>query len=117
MTQQITVQPSELGTAKVVVTATDEDDTALVFGDLVAPKWQLMRTDGTVVNDRTFALGTLTSLTWALTTNDLAIFGTTDSGDRVLSFQASYTSDLGAGLPLKGECRFTIHKLLGQVDQ
>ena len=117
MTQQITVTLSELGTGKVVLAPTDEDGTALAIGDLTAPKWQLMRTDGTVVNSRTFAAGTLSSLTFALTGDDLAIFGDDDNAHRVLSFQATYDSDLGEGLPLKSECKFPINRLLGQTDQ
>jgi len=116
MTQAISVQPNELGTAKVTIAPTDEDDTALVFGDLTDPEWQLMRLDGTVINSRTFAASSLTSLVWSLSGADLAIFGSDDGGSRVLSFQATYTSSLGSGLPLNDECEFSITKLLGQTD-
>ena len=116
MTQTITIQPNEQGTAKVTLTPTDEDGTALIFTDLTAPEWQLMKTDGTVVNSRTFTASSLTSLIFALTGDDLAIFGDDDAGHRVISFQATYDSSLGSGLPLKGECRFTIGRLLGQTD-
>ena len=116
MTQEITVQPSEQGTAKVTVTLTDESGDALVFGDLTDPQWQLMRSDGTVINGRTFAASSLTSLTWVLTGDDLAVFGGLDSGRRVLSFTAKYDSSLANDLTVNGEARFAIDQLLGQVD-
>lgn len=115
--QTISVQPYEKGTAIVTITATDEDDTALVFGDLTDPQWQLMRSSGTVVNSRTFAASSLTSLEFVLSGDDLAIFGDSDRGNRVLSFYATYDSSAGSGLPLVGECTFNVQKVLGQVDE
>lgn len=114
MTQSITVTPSEEGTAVVTITATDEDDTTLVFSDLTDPQWQLMRGSGSIVNSNTFANSNLSSLEWVLTGDDLVIFGSSDDGERVISFQATYDSTAGNNLPLKGECSFYIDKLLGQ---
>ena len=116
MTQTISVKPGEKGTAIVTLSPTDEDDTALTFGNLTNPQWQLMKLDGTVVNERTFANSSMTSLEFVLQGDDLAIFGDGDSGVRVLSFQASYDSDAGSGLPLVAEAKFTIDKLVGQTD-
>lgn len=117
MTQAITVRPTEQGSAIVTITLADEDDNALVFAQLTNPAWQLMQADGTVVNDRTFALCTMTSLTFALTGDDLAAFGRKDLGTRILSFQAFYDSSVATGLAITAECSFKISKLLGQVDQ
>ncbi len=116
MTQTITVTPAEKGSAVVTIAPVDEDGVALTIGQLTLPKWQLMRTDGTVVNTRTFALCSLTALSFVLKIADLAVFGVTDNLIRVLSFQATYDSSAGTGLPLNAECRFKIDRLLGQVD-
>lgn len=118
--QKITTTPSEKGTAKVTVSPTDENGTALAFGDLTDPQWQLMRKDesggAVIVNSRTFALSSLTSLVWSLSGDDLAMFGTNDTGWRRLAFQATYDSALGLGLLTKAECTFEICKLLSVVD-
>ena len=108
-------RPAELGTAVITLAFTDEDGITVVPTSLA---WQLTRTDGTVVNSRTFALGTFTGVTVVLSGNDLAMFGSRDTGKRVFSVQGVYDSTAGAGtsLPLKAECEFSIEKLLGQVD-
>jgi len=116
MTDFISIKPSEKGTAVVTIYPVDEDGIALTFGQLNNPQWQLMKTNGTVVNDRTFALSALTGLSWVISGDDLAIFGSRDSGNRVISFQAAYDSSAGTDLPLTAECVFTIDKLVGQTD-
>ncbi|MCD4675327.1 MAG: hypothetical protein K8S18_04940 [Desulfobacula sp.] len=117
MTTSISIKPSEKGTAVATIAPTDEDGVALTIGQLTNPQWQLMKTDGTIVNDRAFASCALTALSWVLQGADLAIFGSSDSGNRVLSVQATYDSSLGSGLPLRGECKFTIDRLVGQEDE
>ena len=114
MTTSISVQPSEKGTAIVTLAFTDEDGTTVVPTSLA---WQLMRSDGTVVNDRTFADGSFSGTEIVLSGNDLAMFGGSDSGHRVLSIQGVYDSDAGPDLPLKAECNFAIDRLLGQTDE
>ena len=114
MTTSISVQPSEKGTAVVTLAFTDEDGSTIVPTSLA---WQLMRVDGTVVNSRTFAAETFTGTQIVLSGLDLAIFGSNDSGSRVLSIQGVYNSSAGSDLPLKGECKFVIDPLLGQVDE
>lgn len=116
MTQAITVRPAEKGTAVVTLAPVDEDGVALTFGQLINPEWQLMRTDGTVVNTRTFAASALTSLEFVLTGLDLVLFGANDNKKRVISFQATYDSTVGDGLPLIAECTFIIDPILGQAD-
>lgn len=116
MAQSISVKPAEQGTAIVTISPTDEDDTAISFGDLSNPQWQLMRTDGTVVNGRTFAASSMTSLEVVLSGDDLAMFGATDSGKRIFSFYAKYDSSAGSGFPLVAEGAFVIDKMTGQVD-
>jgi len=117
MTDFISVRPAEKGTAVVTIAPVDEDGVALTFGQLTNPQWQLMKTNGAVVNDRTFTLSALSGLSWVISGDDLAIFGSNDSGNRVISFQAEYDSSLGTGLPLTAECVFAIDKLVGQVNE
>ena len=115
MTTVITsVKPNEKGTAVVTLAFTDEDDNTVVPTSL---QWQLMKSDGTVINERTFANGSFTGTEIVLSGDDLAIFGSSDNSRRVLSIQGEYDSNAGSGLPLKGECKFVINKLLGQVDE
>jgi hypothetical protein len=115
--QVLTETPMEKGTIVFTIVPTDEDDTELSFSDLTNPQWQLMKTDGTVVNGRTFAASSMTSLEFVLSGDDLAIFGDSDRGNRVLSFYATYDSTAGSDLPLVGECTFNIQRVLGQVDE
>jgi len=116
MTDFISIQPAEKGTAVVTITPTDESGIALTIGQLTSPQWQLMKKDGTIINSRSFANCSLSALTWVLKGDDLAMFGGSDSGTRILSFQATYDSTIGSGLPVKKECKFAIDRLLGQVD-
>lgn len=117
MTQFITIEPAEKGTAVVTIAPTDEDGNALTIGQLTTPAWQLMKSDGTIINNRSFANCALTALSWVLSGDDLAIFGSSDSGLRVLSFQARYDCTLGSNQPLNDECKFAIDKLVGQEDE
>lgn len=110
----------EGGTAIVSITPLDDNKVPITFNRLTSPQWQLMRTCGTVVNNRTFENSTLTSLQFVLTSDDLAIFGEPDRGGRVLSFQSSYTGQLLDGSIFTGkvvaECVFNVFRVLGQVD-
>lgn len=110
----LSINPTENGTIVITVFPTDEDGVSLTAGDLIEPQWQLMRTDGTVINGRTFEASNMTDLQVVLTGEDLAILGLGDSGRRVFSFQAKYDSDIGAGLHITAERWFTIQDLVGQ---
>ena len=118
MTTTITVKPNELGTAVITMSFTDEDDAAVTPTSL---QWQLMKSDGTIVNDRAFADNAFTAsageATVILSGDDLAMFGDKDNGRRVFSIQGEYDSTAGVGLPLKDEVNFRVQKLLGQTDQ
>lgn len=108
------IKPAEQGTAVVTLAFTDEDEATVVPTSL---SWQLMRVDdGSTVNERTFANCSFSGSTIVLSGDDLATFGLSDTGDRVLSVQGVYTSSAGSDLPLKGELSFTVEKLLGQID-
>ena len=122
MTQCITVEPTEKGTAVVTISPFDENNEALVLAQLNDPRWQLQRaSDGAIVNSRSFAQGLLTALTFELTGDDLAIFTGLDSGERVLGFQATYNSLINGvqvnDLQLNDEAQFDIRKLLSQANQ
>lgn len=115
MTQIIKdIKPNEKGTAVVTLTFTDEDGVSVTPSSL---EWQLMRGDGTIINNRSFANGSFSGDTIVLSGDDLAVFGNRDNGSRVLSIQGEYDSSAGNGLQLKDECQFNIQRLLGQTDE
>lgn len=116
MTQMISVKPSEKGTAKVTIAPVDEEGTDLTLTQLKTPQWQLMKTDGTIVNNRDFASCPISALSWALTGDDLVLF-TSDNHKRILSIQALYDSNLGNDLHLTAEFMFEIDPLYGQVNE
>lgn len=116
MIQIIRTEPNEKGTAVVTATVVDENGDALTFDQLTNPQWQLMMPNGYIINNRSFADSALTALTWVLYGDDLAIFGVTDDGDRVLTFTATYDSTLGSNLPLHSEFKFKVQALLGIAD-
>jgi len=111
---------AEKGTAIVTISSVDDNGTSLAFAQLTNPEWQLMNTDGTVINDRTFANSAMTSLQFVLSGDDLAIFGDSDRGNRVLSFSAQYTGTLDDSTSFIGnivaEGVFNVFRVLGQVD-
>ena len=112
---------AEKGTAIVTISPVDDNGTALTFAQLTNPEFQLMNTDGTVINDRTFANSAMTSLQFVLSGDDLAIFGDSDRGNRVLSFSAQYTGTLDDSTSFIGnivaEGVFNVFRVLGQVDE
>jgi hypothetical protein len=111
---------AEKGTAIVTISPVDDNGTALTFAQITSPEWQLMNIDGTVINDRTFANSAMTSLQFVLSGDDLAIFGDSDRGNRVLSFSAQYTGTLDDSTSFTGnivaEGVFNVFRVLGQVD-
>ena len=111
---------AEKGTAIVTISPVDDNGTSLTFSQLMNPEWQLMNTDGTVINDRTFASSDMTSLQFVLSGDDLAIFGESDRGNRVLSFSAQYTGTMDDSTSFTGnivaEGVFNVFRVLGQVD-
>lgn len=109
----ISIRPNEKGTAIVTLTFVDEDGAVVVP---TSAAWQLMRLDGTIVNERSFANCPFSGTEVVLSGDDLAIYGTTDNGVRVFGVQAVYDSDTGTGLPLNDEVNFKIQRLLSQGD-
>ena len=111
---------AEKGTAIVTISPVDDNGTSLTFAQLTSPEWQLMNTDGTVINDRTFENSAMASLQFVLSGDDLAIFGESDRGNRVLSFSAQYTGTMDDSTSFTGnivaEGVFNVFRVLGQVD-
>ena len=111
---------AEKGTAIVTISPVDDNGSSVAFAQLTSPEWQLMNIDGTVINDRTFANSAMTSLQFVLSGEDLAIFGDSDRGNRVLSFSAQYTGTLDDSTSFIGnivaEGVFNVFRVLGQVD-
>jgi hypothetical protein len=118
-------KPAELGTAVITLYFTDEDGANVTPTDCC---WQLMRptdkTNATVINDRTFALCTFEpeAITVdsvarigkeiTISGDDLAVFGSSDSCQRVFSAHGVYDTDK----TINAEIRFEIDRLYGQVD-
>lgn len=74
-------------------------------------KWTLSKADGTVVNQRDqVAAQPETSLEILLSGDDLD--AAADGPVRVVTVEATYTSTLGAGLPLNAACSFSVENLV-----
>lgn len=86
----------------------DEDD-ALVLPDTLV--WSLRNENGTIINDRS-----LVPVTPAASV-DILLYGDdlkySEGTMRVLTFYATYDSDLGSDLPLNDEVSFYIQDLMG----
>lgn len=89
----------------------DENGTATVP---TAITWTLMDEAGAVVNDRENVVVTVpaASIDIVLSGDDLELDSYVGS-KRSLTVEATYNSDLGAGLPLKAECLFPIDAIQG----
>lgn len=101
---------TERSTFVVRVAFFDEEAAAVAP---TAASWSLTDTDGVVVNSRDdVAISPLaTTATIVLSGADLAVSGAV-SVTRVLTVEATYTSSLGSGLPLKQEIRFPVDPLV-----
>ena len=106
----LSTKPNERGTAVFTLTFTDEDDNTVIPTESA---WQLMRSDGTIVNSRDFASCTFTGTTVVLTGDDLQLFDNDDK-KRIFAIQATYNSTAGNNLPLNDERQFKINPLVSQ---
>lgn len=101
---------AEKSVIKITMTFTDDDDAAVTPASV---KWSLTDPDGTVINarDQVVISGMAASLSVGLSGSDLAL---TAGASKIRYFvvEATYDStDLGNGVVLKGEARFTITDL------
>jgi hypothetical protein len=100
----------EKSTAVITVSFSDED------GNAVAPDsmtWTLTDRNGNVINSRQdVVLSSPTSTeVIVLSGDDLQIVDSDDDGVRILTFEGTYTSALGSGLPLVDACSFVVENL------
>jgi len=103
----------EKSTLKVTVAFADEDGNAVTPTALT---WTLTDRDGTVINERSAVSVTpASSNVIALSGNDLALQSgeTAKYVERRFLVEGTYTSSLGAGLPLKWSGAFLLENLTG----
>ena len=103
----LTVSAIDRSTYIVTCAFTDDDGSAVVPDSLT---WTLTDGSGTVVNERedVSVSSPAASEDVVLSGDDLAY---SDGAVRVFTVEATYTSDAGAGLPLKAACRFSVEDL------
>lgn len=108
MPTKLTVDADEESTYVVGATFTDEDGDSAVPSSIT---WTLTDAAGNVINSReNVSITPAASINIVLSGDDLAI-GTNGTSRRV-TIKATYNSSLGSGLPLTGECYFSIADLL-----
>ena len=108
----MTTHAQEKSTYVVQVKFYDEDGAAETP---TAITWTLSTSGGTVINSRTAVsvAAPASTINILLSGLDLAFqTGEYNTAERVLTINATYTSDLGAGLPLKEEFRFLVDNLV-----
>jgi hypothetical protein len=105
----LTTHAAEGGTYAITGAFTDDAGSAVSPDTL---KWTLTNDSGTVINSRQdVSISTPTSSeTVVLSGDDLSIGS--NGVVRVFTFEGTYTSDLGSGLPLKGQATFVIDNLI-----
>ena len=108
----MTTHALEKSTYVVQVKFYDEDGAAETP---TAITWTLSTSGGTVINSRTAVsvAAPASTINILLSGLDLAFqTGEYNTAERVLTINATYTSDLGAALPLKEEFNFIIDNLI-----
>jgi len=111
--QVLNKKPREKGTAVLTVVPKDQNNNTLTFAQLTNPQWQMITAKGTIVDGCSFEDSSLTSLSWTISGDQLALFGTSDTGIRFVTFKATYNSDIGNNLQIHDECKFTIEACSG----
>ena len=97
------------GSTYIVTAAfTDEADAAVVPDSIT---WTLTDADGTVVNSREAVAVVTPAASYDIVLAGADLLYST-AATRVLTVEATYTSDAGAGLPLKAACRFVVEDLV-----
>jgi hypothetical protein len=107
MPTTLSTRANDKSTYAITATFTDEDDVAVIPTTV---SWSLSDDRGTIINARTLvSITPATSIEITLSGNDLKF---SDGKWRVLTIQATYTSNLGTGLPLKDQVTFSIEDLI-----
>jgi hypothetical protein len=103
-------QAVERSTYVITTTFTDESGAAVVPTSCT---WSLRNNAGEIVNSRSSVATVIaTAITIVLTADDL-MYEPTVNTTRVLTIQATYSSDIGAGLPLVDEFVIPIRPIEG----
>jgi len=109
MATNLNIMANEESALVITCVFRDED------GELVVPDtitWALTTSNGTIINERedVEVVTPASSIDILLSGNDLAVveMGNGISYERRITIQATYTSDLGAGIPLKAEAKFLL---------
>jgi len=109
---KLTTIASEESTFAVAAAFTDDADAAVVPDTLT---WTLSDLSGTIINsrDQVSVVSPASTTTIVLSGADLALqAGESGKVKRRLTVEGTYTSSLGAGLPLTAECEFLIEDLV-----
>lgn len=102
---------NEGSTAIVTIEYIDETGTTMVPE---SSYWQLMKRDGTIINNRSFTNGTFIGTTVVMTGDDLMIDSTKDI-IRIFAIKGLYNSSLGSNLSFSEEFEFNIRNLYSQT--
>ena len=99
-----------------IVSFFDED---VATEDVKTLTWTLTDIFGNIINGRDAVVVANPSSveTVVLSDGDLAVFGDNDRLQRLITFEATYDSDLGNDLPLKGVGEFTIIPLVAIANE
>ena len=113
MAVELSVHAKEQSTYVVTASFYDED------GNLVVPdtiKWTLSNLGGMIINSREDVIIAVpvSQVEIVLSGDDLAIFGSDISSTpkRLITVEATYTSALGANLPLNGSATFVLDAMI-----
>lgn len=103
--------PAERSTYVVVARFLDADGAEVVPSSAV---WTLTDTAGTIINGRSQVpfLPLAATVQAVLSNSDLALSGDSDSGQRLITIEAIYSSDLGGNLPIKEAAIFGVKSLI-----
>ncbi len=103
-------QANEKSTYVVNVAFYDEDSVAMTPDTAT---WTLVNDSNAVVNSRDgVSLTPASSIDIVLSGDNLAISDDdTDNGNRRIIIEATYSGDLGSGLPLRTEAQFNVHNI------
>ena len=100
---------NEAGTIQFLLAFTDSNGVSFGIESLNEVRFQVVDSAGTVIKDRSFANGLLSTNSIILTGEDLAV--RTSGPDLYLGIKAVYNSDVGANLTATFEEKFIINDL------
>jgi len=105
----IDITVNKLGTLKIEIIFTDEDDVIHALSSATSVKWQLSDKEGNVIGTMSFANGLITESPVMLSCSDLEIG--TDGDRRIFAVEIIYDSTNGTDLCGKEEFDFKLKDL------